>query len=377
MHTDRLASLLAPAFVCVTLGIACAPPPPAPPPAAPIASSFASAAPPAPAEEALLPGELRCGIDDGPVPIGSLPGGLRRKASAAHRADLQPENAAIDGNLLAKRMMVEEFEFSPIVDAAKARATTRWVLGEGVATAGAFEARAGACRDLADVSDAGPHAFSVRVAAGGGPLSVRPVGSAEPTKYTTCLAASLCALGSQAQGTVARRMEARFETSITPPVFTGTVSLSFSGDRTGKAVSRGPVLVRNHTRGRRGPVRPPEPPPTPADLAYVAAMARAAQPGALACAKRTPPGGELFVSTRALTPQAAASPYKKIDMAMPPPTPPMQRAAAEYHRQMTACVTEAVEAVLLAPPKSFSTTGKVFASATFRPGAEGPPAATP
>lgn len=355
----------------LALAVACtSPPPPAPPPVIPPASTSVAETPPPPVEEPLAPGEVRCGIDDGPVPIGTRGDDLRRETAegAFDRGPLLQE----DGMFLGKRMMkMEEFDPVPLAGAAKPTVAMNWSLAEGLTTGASFEDRANACRDLALPADAGEAKYSVKLAAGGGPVAVRPamVGRA-PSKLTLCFAASLCALGPQAKGAPARRLDVQLRTTVTPPVFTGTVEIVLTGEHTPKNV--GAPIGRPGRRGRRYVPPPPTPPLTAADKAYLAKTVSDAKPGALACAQRTPPAAQLFVSAGAVKVAKPASPYQKIDMAPPPRARP-QNADLEYHRQMSQCVRSALEAVLTPPPKTFSDTGRVFASATFTPGPEAPP----
>lgn len=377
------AALLLALSLPVTLAVACgSPPPPAVAPMMPPASASVAQSPPPPIEEPLTPGEVRCGIDDGPVPIGTRGDDLRRETAdrlLRNGGGGEGEGALSheDGVFLGKRMMkmeMEEPDVRSVVGPAKAHVALVWSLATGLARAPAFEERAGACRDLALPDDAGEATYSVRLAAGGAPLSVRPASARGPSKLALCFASSLCSLGAQASGAPSRRLDVQLRTSITPPVFTGTVEISLTGEHTPKKI-RTPNAPQGR-RGRRFIPPPPTPPLTAADRAYVAKVVKDARPGVLACAQRTPPNGQLFVAGAVKAPKPA-SPYKKVDMAEPPPRSRMRNVEFEYQTQMGACFRAALEAVLTTPPKSFSDTGTVFANATYLPGPEAPPPPPP
>jgi hypothetical protein len=208
---------------------------------------------------------VRCGVDDGPVPIsrGSLDD-LRPTARADARRSLVSDRAALFG-------IVAE-EPSMRVRAALPEVEQRASFEGGQIPAAALGALFAECMFVAETTDSGEIALDVSFASTGAPLTVSPRATVL-SPYGRCLAESACRV--PPQPTLAGGMAvARVATTVTPPVFRGTAVVT--GNVLGTVASLKGRLLR----------------PAEANTA-LGKLTRVAQAVALGCARELPPAGDV------------------------------------------------------------------------------------
>lgn len=338
-------------WAAVLLAIACGPsvPPPtkvASPPVAPSASTAPVAS--APVEEPLPPGELRCGVDDGPVPVGLGEDG-GDEDDLRHRARAGGVEPAPDGARALLGLRVAERP-PPPVNAAKPKVTVQFKLGEGVLATDAFTRRARPCALAGQTSDEGERSFSVRFSRGGVPIGVRiDDGPLKDGVVTRCFAAALCSSGGAPGADASSGVrKATLAVKVSPPVFTGRVRMGLRDDRP-SSPSPGP------RRGRGGV---PEPAPyTAEERKYVTSLDHVLGKGALACAQRTPPAARLT-----LTVELRFDKQTRAFSAGP------ARGRNDFEKTLAACVGEAAAESLKPPPARMMPNGTLAVVATFTPG---------
>lgn len=187
---------LRPALASVCLLSSCALPAPASPVAR--AEERAKAAPSAPqaGDPALDPATVRCGVDDGPTPIGNL------------------EATAID-----RRFLGIVAASPPPADAKLAPPSVELSASLSGADLSAFFA---VCGEAAALGDQGALSISLVIASGGLLRQTRAL-SPTPSRYARCLAERACGLPLQpALG--GKTAELRVETKVLAPVFHGAVT---------------------------------------------------------------------------------------------------------------------------------------------------------
>lgn len=330
------------AFVLSVVPLACASAPPAAPPP-PVATSapVVEAPPPAPSRVSLGPGEILCGVDDGPVPIGRLDGpagdDLRRRTEPSFlHVGIALAPREIAGRFMGEMMPEPP---NPVIEPAKPEVKLGWTLGPGLATNPAFEERAHACGALLDVEDMGDRTYVVQTNPQVGPTASRADGDTSSSKFTTCFATALCALGPSGGGAPKDRSNVRLRAQITPAVFRGSVSISIADERQGTAAPS------DRFRGHRFVASPP--PRSPAAQAYAESLAQRIRPGAEACGRASPPD-QSFDTTIVFTwgPRG-----KRL---MPPARRPVPFVAT-----FADCVAKAAELVLLRPPPGFNPDNRI------------------
>lgn len=313
---------------------------PAPVASAPTPSAVPDAA--SPTRASLGPGEIVCGVDDGPVPIGRTDepphDELRRARSSTAPFPVgiastppRPTNGPFFGE-----MMPEPPE--PTVDAARPEVKLAWTLGPKLQTTPAFEQRAHACGELAELADLGQRTFNVQRSAHGGPVATRDR-STSSSKFSTCLASSLCLLGPGSAGTAGEITDVAVLTKVTPPQFQGRVEIEIADER------QGTIPTSRRGRSRRVDV-PPSPRPA-ASEAYAKQLAKRLQPGAQACAAKRPPA-QSFVSTVVFVWG------KEGKRALP-----TNRGRRPLVDAFDACLSAAADAVLTRPPPSFNPNDRI------------------
>lgn len=190
------------AFLAFFAPIACASTPVGQPaPAVATVSSATSEPTPVVAEPPLDPGEIRCGIDDGPVPIGALlqGGGARGVLPTTRlfkRADLRDMAPPTND-----------------VRAAGPTADTTWSLEAQVKAPPRFQEKVAACSADVALVDGGDHRMRVRFARTGAATSVL---ARKASGFDRCLAQAACLLeGGPSTGSLTR--ETIFHANVTPP----------------------------------------------------------------------------------------------------------------------------------------------------------------
>lgn len=343
------------AGVCAALACNQTLPPSAPtaePPTAPGASAEPSTAAPAP--DTFAPGELRCGIDDGPVPVGM-------SDDDGDADDLRPRRDATAGErrrddagpLLGLRIAQQP---PPPVNAAPPQVTVSWQLGEGLVATSAFTQRARPCGAAGQASDEGKRGFAVRFSRLGAPVAVRvDDGPGKDTTVARCFAAALCSAAlATSPGERAAVGNATLTVKVVPPVFTGRAQVQLRDDRSNGPLSPGRV-------GRGGVPAPL--PYTPAERKYLSDLQATVGKSALACAQRTPPEGRVTLAIDLTL-------DKRTGVFSAPKTP----GRGAFERTLGSCVATAAIDSLKPPPARMMPHGGITLVAVFSPG---PPPAGP
>lgn len=360
--SGRLARATFLVFSCALPSCASPPPTTAPPAIASAAPTIETAPPVAP-RVSLGPGEIVCGVDDGPVPIGRdddhAPDDLRTPADRTLpvAAAPPPTPRDVSGRFLGE-MAAEPPE--PLVGPAKPEVKLAWTLAPGLAATPAFEERARACSELASPEDTGERTFAVQTSAGGGPVASRVEGDHSSSKLTICFATALCALGLGGGANAHARSGARLRTEITPPVFRGSVRVAIADQREGNFAP--------HDRFGRRRVLSSARPRSPAAQAYAEGLAQKVRPGAEACARATPPDQSFATTvTFAWGPGGA-----KL-------LPAWGRERNPFLDAFDACLAKAAAPALSRPPPGFNPGNRIPVEARLdiRPPGPGPSPGNP
>lgn len=311
-------------------------------PAPPSAPSSAPTAPPSVVEAAADPSEIRCGVDDGPVPIGAREDGLRdappNRTPSRLFADARP--------FLGEAPAIQQPMLLPApLDFAKPRLSVNHTTPADIVASPALLAQATACAEAAQSGDEGERSFVLRLSASGSALSVRAGPTRDATnELTSCLARALCAIGPQAPSAAARAVPVRMVAAVAPPVFRGSVSalLGFTS---------GPATVRVGRRGRAIHVPNVPPAKSRADEAYITHATAALQKGVRGCAERFPPTApfSLRLDLRVDTAKARVN-VAKANWRAPVATPGQE---APYLRTFRLCVSESIASEMPPPPPAY------------------------
>lgn len=337
-----------------------------PPPALSPAPPTSSTATPGPVSDAAGdPDETRCGVDDGPIPIGSSDEApLRPLPRAGSDRDLLVDGPFLPGShhrdgvgvgvrvpVLAKRMAAEMAMEPPPpeIRGAPMGVAITWRGAEASALA-SLPARATACGDDLLPADAGVTTIHLRLATSGAALATRadvtaPVKPSSPedsearkraTRLRKCLEAAACGAQMPPGSTSATLLA---EVRVEPPVFHGQVRSGVSSLDPSASV-RSDHLSR---RGRRFFRAPPA--QTPAFRELAGALGVATLAVGTRCAEQLPPAGSFVMSGSFEIPKGGGAPK---------PTQPAMAGADSYERKLQACLV-AGTAKLTVP----STTGRV------------------
>lgn len=329
-----------------------------------LATSLACAAPPAPVVPApepvssppvvlvepkvADPNEIRCGLDDGPVPIGERDdddGPLRGVVGDLGRQELTPG----DRTMLGLRMLPPGERLMPPVRPAMPWISARWSLGEGLASSPTFDRRARTCLAAPTPGDEGAHAFTVRFAEDGHSIAVASQGPlSKSSTLLACFHAALCETRRAASSTTATTAIATLTSKTMPPTFTGEATFTTLEELPGRRDRDGMVMPIR--QARQGPF-------TPAERRWHEALGAMLQESTHACARSTPPAESFELEVR--------FPYDRrtrtFSSAYAGAT-----ARSPFERALLRCFGEAAVSKLLPPPPAFVKNGALTIVVSLR-----------